>query len=109
MKFKEYFISVGEPWDFESQDGQNIIKGNILSVKSKLCIVFKSNYCLTFGEFKGDILILNPRHKDNDFSDLTDELVIVNGSLLIIEYNDELKEKELHDNAKFVIVGSIRK
>ena len=32
MKEEKYFISVGEPWDFESPDGQNIIRGNITSV-----------------------------------------------------------------------------
>jgi hypothetical protein len=109
MKNEKYFISVGEPWDFESQDGQNIIRGNILSVKSNQCLVFKSNYYLKFGEIKGDILILTPRHKGNDFSDLQNELVVVNGSLLLKEYNKELSEKELQENAKFEIIGSIRK
>jgi len=44
MKNEKYFISVGEPWDFENQEGQNIIKGNILNVKSNQCLVFKSNH-----------------------------------------------------------------
>lgn len=108
MKNEKYFISVGEPWDFESQDGQNIIRGNILRVKSNQCLVFKSNYLLKFGDIKGDILILTPRHKGNDFSDLKNELVVVNGSLLLIEYNVELSDKELQENAKFEIIGSIR-
>jgi len=109
MKHEKYFISVGEPWDFESQDGQNIIKGHILSIKSNQCVIFKSNYSLKFGEIKGDVLILTPRHKGNDFSDLAGELVVVNGSLLLSEYNTELSEKELQENAKFEIIGSIRK
>ncbi len=109
MENEKYFISVGEPWDFESQDGQNIIRGNILSVKSDLCLVFKSNYILRFGEVEGDILILAPRHKGNDFSDLQNSLIVVNGSLLQKEYNTELSEKELQENAKFEIIGSIRK
>lgn len=109
MKHKNYFISVGEPWDFESQDGQNIIKGQILSVKSNQCLVFKSNYSLKFGEIKGDVLILIPRHKGNDFSDLVSELVVINGSLLLSEFNIELSEKELQENAKFEIVGTIQK
>lgn len=104
-----YFISVGEPWEFESHDGQNIIKGSILSVKSNQCLVFKSNHCLKFGEFEGDILILTPRHNGNDFSNLKSELVVVNGSLLLNEYNTKLSDKELKENAKFEIIGSISK
>lgn len=104
MKHEKYFISVGEPWDFESEDGQNIIRGNIVSIKSNQCLVFKTNYSLQFGEAKGDILILTPRHKGNDFSDLQNELVVVNGSLLLTEYTKELSEKELQENA----IGSIK-
>lgn len=109
MKHEKYFISVGEPWDFESEDGQNIIRGSIVSIKSNQCLVFKTNHNLQFGELKGGILILSPRHKDNDFSDLQNELVVVNGGLLLNEYNTELCEKELLENAKFEIIGSIRK
>ncbi len=43
MQPEKYFLSVGEPWNFESQDGQNIITGKILIVKSNECLVFKSN------------------------------------------------------------------
>jgi len=109
MKPETYFISVGEPWDFESFDGQNVIKGNILKIKSNQCLIFKSNHFLKFGENSGDIIILTPRHQGNDFSDLANELVLVNGSLLLKAYNEELSEEELKQNMKFEIIGSIRK
>ena len=38
MEQEEYCISVGEPWDFESQYGENIIRGHIISMKSDRCI-----------------------------------------------------------------------
>lgn len=69
MEQEEYCISVGEPWDFESQDGQNIIRGHILCMKSDRCIVFKSNHYLKFAVAAGYILILTPRYKENDFSE----------------------------------------
>lgn len=106
---EKYFISVGEPWDFESPDGQNIIKGNILSIKSNQCVVFKAYHYLKFGNIDGDILVLTPRHQGNNFSDLTNELIVVNGSILLKKYDDALSEKELNENAKFVMIGSIRK
>ena len=109
MKQESYFISVGEPWNFERTDGQNIIRGNIVCIKSNNCLVFKCNHHLTFGDIKGDILILTPRHKGNGFSALISGLVVVNGSLLIREYNDMLSEKELRENSKLWIMGSIRK
>lgn len=61
MNKEKYTISVGEPWDFESQDGQNLIKGNILSKKSNECLVFNCNYDLEFEGIKGNILILRTR------------------------------------------------
>lgn len=109
MKNEKYLISVGEPWDFESQEGQNIIRGSLLSIKSNQCLVFRSNYHLKFGETEGDVLILTPRHAGNDFSDLPNELVVINGSLLKIEYDTELSERELLENAKLEIIGSIKK
>jgi len=109
MKQEKYFISVGEPWDFESPDGQNVIKGNIINIKSNQCIVFKSDHCLNFDDIKGNIIILTPRHQDNDFSELASELIVINGSVLLKEYNEKLSEKELQQNAKFEIIGSIRK
>ena len=71
--------------------------------------IFRTTHVLKFGENTGDILVLTPRHQGNDFSDLTNEMVVVNGSLLLKDYNDMLKEKELTDNAKFESLGSIRK
>lgn len=110
MKKKaEYFISVGEPWDFESPDGQNIIRGKILSIVSNKCLVFKANHHLKFGETMGNILILTPRYESNDFSDLESELIAVNGGIFLKEYHEYLNEKELRDCAKFEIIGSIRK
>lgn len=83
--------------------------GNVLSIKSNQCLVFKTSHYLKLGSIESDILILTPRHRFNDFSDLPNGLVVVSGSILFKEYNEELCEKELQENAIFVIVGSIRK
>ncbi|GHT79673.1 hypothetical protein AGMMS50262_23640 [Bacteroidia bacterium] len=109
MKNEKYFISVAEPWDFESPDGQNKVRGSIVSVKSNQCLVFKSNYDLKFGDVTGDILVLFPRHYGIDFSDLGDKRLAFNGGLLLKKYNENLSEKELEENSKFVIIGSFRK
>lgn len=109
MKQKKFFISVGEPWNFESLDGQNIVRGNILSIKNNQCLIFKTNYYLKFDSIESNILVLTPRHQGNDFSDLPNELVVVNGSLLLKEYDEKLSEKELKENAQFVIIGSLRR
>jgi hypothetical protein len=109
MKKEEYSIIVSEPWNFESPDGQNIIKGSILNIKSNQCIVFKSNYYLQFDEIKGNILILTSRHYGVDFSNFNDERLAFNGSVLLIEYNEQLNENELLKNTKFVIIGSVKK
>ncbi len=106
MKQEEYIISVAEPWDFECQDGQNIIRGNILSKKSNQCLVFKSNYHLRFGEVEGNIFVLVPRYSGINFSSLGDEKLSFNGSILLSEYSELLGENELFEKSKFVIIGS---
>ncbi|WP_051200066.1 hypothetical protein [Flavobacterium subsaxonicum] len=64
---------------------------------------------MNFDSIESDILILTPRHKGNDFLDLPDKIVVVNGSLLFKKYDKSLTEKELQENARFVIIGSIRR
>lgn len=108
MKEEKYFITVSEPWNFGSSDGQNIIRGSILSIKSNQCIVFKSNNDLQFDDVKGNILILTPRHYGYNFSNFQNEIIAFNGSVLLGEYSEHLSENELRENAKFVIIGSIR-
>ena len=102
------FIKVSDPWNFESPDGENIIKGSILSQRSVQCIVFRSNYCMQFDGVKGFVLILIPRHCGHDFSKLHDEIIAFNGSILFREYSEQLSENELRKDSKFVIIGSLR-
>jgi len=109
MKKEIFIISVGEPWNFESQDGQNIIKGNIINIRSNQCLVFKSNHYLQFEEIKSNILVLTPRHQGYDFSNFESNLIFINGGILIRKYDEQLSEEELLTNARFVIIGSVKK
>ena len=88
---------------------ENIIRGSILCRKSNQCIIFKSNDYLQFGDIEGNILILTPRHHGYDFSNFHDGIIAFNGSILLMEYNEQLGESELKENSKFVIIGSLRK
>jgi hypothetical protein len=109
MEQIKYVISVAEPWDFESPDGQNVIKGTILSKKSNQCLIFKSNHYLQFNDIKGNILILTPRYYGCDFSNFQNDTIAFNGSILLREYDEQLSENSLQENAKFVIIGAIKK
>lgn len=60
MCVQKYFVSVSEPWDYESANGQDIIKGRILDKKSNDCIVFESDDFTQFDDIKSNILILTP-------------------------------------------------
>jgi hypothetical protein len=107
MEKEKYVISVGEPWNFESIDGQNIIKGIVLEILNDKCLIFKANNCLEFNQAVGNVLILSPRCKDENFNNLSNKSVTINGGLLLIDYNKDLIENELKNNSKFVIIGSI--
>lgn len=110
MKTKKYYISVGEPWDFNSPDGQNIINGIIVKILSATCLIFKANYVLDFKGHFGDIFILYPRHSESDFDNLKNETnyITINGNLLIGDFNESMSEKELKEKSEFVLIGSIR-
>jgi hypothetical protein len=105
-------ISVGEPWDLTTPDGENIIKGIILRIVSSTCLLFKANYPISVGDVTGDILVLSSRYSENTFKDFGKDLGLINinaGLLLNISDRDSLSEQELKTNSKFVIVGSIGK
>jgi len=110
MKSKKYFISVGEPWDFDSPDGQNIINGIILKILNAKCLVFKANYVLNFKGNSGDSFVLYPRHTEGDFNDLINgaNYVTINGNLLIGDFNENMNEEVLKEKSEFVLIGSIR-
>ena len=107
MKEEKFVISVGEPWNFESIDGQNIIKGSVIEILNDKCLIFKANNCLEFNQAIGNVLILSPRSKDENFNNLSNKSVTINGGLLLLDYNKDLLESELKNNSKFVIIGSI--
>lgn len=110
MQQKQYFLSVGEPWNFDSLDGQNIINGRIVKILSATCLIFKANYILDFKGVAGNFFVLYPRHAESNFDDLKngEGYVTINGNVLTEEYNENMDEDYLKVNSKFVIIGSIR-
>lgn len=104
-----YILSVGEPWDFAGPAGQNVIWGNIVRLQSNTCLIFKSAHSLRFAHLTGEVLVLTPRHRGNDFADLATDLVVVNGHLLTGAYAENVAEHQWGNRSAFVLVGSIRK
>lgn len=98
-------ITIAEPWNFESPDGINVVKGEILAIMTSKILVFKADYLLDFSNLVGDVLILTPRHKNASFS--VGEEMDVSGGLLLIDYKPELNEEELKSNCRFVLIGTI--
>ena len=82
MELGNYEILVAEPWDYESRDGKNSIKGEIIKIVSGKCAVFKSNFLLEFNKLESHYLILTPRMKDGDFYSENITSTIINGALL---------------------------
>lgn len=102
-----YTITIAEPWDFESPDGKNIIKGIILSIVNSYLLVFRSNYLLNFDGISGDILILSPRFKDGNFENSATKEIDVNGGLFLDNYSKSYEESKLKENSKFVLIGTL--
>lgn len=110
MEQNKYFISVGEPWDFNSPDGENIINGIIIKILSATCLIFKANYLLDFGGVSGNIFVLYPRYAESNFIELKNgvEYVAINGNLLVEDFNENENEEILKEKSKFVLAGTIR-
>jgi hypothetical protein len=106
---KDYDILVSEPWDFESLDGKNLIKGEIIDIVSENCVIYRTNHKLQFENNEGNILILSPRHQGHNFENIIDEKLTFNCGLLMP--NIELTESEnvLKTNSKFVLIASFKK
>lgn len=104
---KIYTITISEPWDFESPDGKNVIKGIILSIINRCLLVFKANYILNFYGVNGDTFILSPRFKDDNFDNIETKEVDVNGGLLLDDYNEIVQTSLLKDNCRFVLIGTL--
>jgi len=108
MQHKTYSISIGEPWDFTSPDGDNIINCLIIRVLSSKCLLFRANYTLDFDGVSGDILILSPRFNDGNFENIVTEEIDVNGGLFLGDYEKKIEESKLKENSKFVLIGSLK-
>ena len=107
MKDTKCTISVGEPWNFSCIDGNNIIFGNIINMKSNECCVVKTKPIHYDNNIVSDILILFPRTKGYDFKNIDSERIYVNGGAFIGEYSDSLSIDDLEAHSTFVIIGSI--
>lgn len=110
LKNNAYYISVGDPWDFSSPDGENIINGSLINTCSKTYLIFKANYVLNFKKGSGDYFVIFPRYLNEDFTSLlngssTD--VTINGSLLPNDFQT-LQNEDLINHSLFVITGSLR-
>ncbi len=104
---RTYTITIAEPWDFESPDGKNIIKGIILSIVNSYLLVFKANYLLNFHGISGDILILSPRFNNGNFENIATKEIDVNGGLFLDNYSKSYEESTLKENSKFVLIGTL--
>lgn len=104
---KEATIVISEPWDFESPDGKNIIKGTIISILNKRIVIFKANYMLNFNCLIGNILVLSSRIKNVDI-DIFEIDLHVNGGLLLVDFDEKLEESQLKEKCKFVLIGHLK-
>lgn len=109
MNQKLSSISVDEPWEFKGDKGVNTIKGTIIKILSPTCLIFKSESVLSFDGYTGQIMILSPRYANTNFYSKNHKKII-NGGLLQKEFvfDDSVNEQTLKNEAKFVIIGSIR-
>ncbi|MDR2915260.1 MAG: hypothetical protein LBV74_10590 [Tannerella sp.] len=112
---KKCSILIAEPWDFDSPDGENIIRGKIIKIISAESLIFKSDHKLSFKNYTGDLFVLHPRFKDCDFSKFSNDIIKkglagINGGIIIEKDIDKLSgyDKNTLDNISiFAFIGNI--
>lgn len=100
------YISVGEPWDFESSDGPNILKGRIIRVFSPKCVVFEANQPVACKGYEGRIFVLHPRYYNTSF-DQSLTGITVNGAILTVPWDAISSEEDLEGKVKYAIIGGL--
>lgn len=107
---QECKIIISEPWNFESIDGKNIIRGKVIDNLNDTCLVFEANYDVFFENYSiGRIFILYSR-SNNPFTDISHKNGIqVNGGLLLVDYDSNKDSDYLKSNSKFVFIGTLYK
>ena len=106
MTDDNYKIIVSEPWEFRNSNNENSIYGKIEGRNGNNCLLFKSNTLLKFGKSDGQILVLFPRSYDEDFTEIKNKPITVNGGLLAGDYHS-FSAEELEKLSKFVIIGQL--
>jgi hypothetical protein len=110
LKEYEFYISIGEPWNFVGPDGQNRIDGKIIKILNEECLVFKSNNIITIENLKGNIFICRPRYFGENYTMLDKKKLVPSNILLLMkEFDEKMKVEEIFQNAEYVIIGSITK
>jgi hypothetical protein len=110
---QEYFISIGEPWNFEGPDGRGKICGVILKEINEKVIIFESHKNQTFKEGQGNLFILIARYKDDAIRKVNNKgehvySGTVGGRLLQLKnYRDKTREY-LEEHSKYVFIGTIK-
>ena len=83
MKRVKAKFSIGEPWDFTSPDGDNIMLGYICVMVRENKIVFYSNHIIKLGLTQGNVFIATCRYYGENVSFLEkDNYLVVSGALV---------------------------
>lgn len=109
---KKYFISIGEPWDFEGPDGQNKIIGIVIKEISENALIFKSDKIQTFKEGTGNIFLLLSRYNDEvlikkNSKGNNEYIGTVGGSLINAKDYLNKERKALEKEGTYVFIGGI--
>lgn len=99
-------IIISEPWDFESADGKNLIKGRIIQ-KEDSYILVRSDYILTSHNVSNQIIKIEPRHNASDYKK-TYKNISVNIGLFKCDER-EINKVQNDENFVFAFIGAVKK
>ena len=107
MNFK-VIISIGDPWNYVTPDGQNVIKGRIINTNNKDYVIVKMKYELDVDENKGMFLLAKLRYKNTSFSRIS-LLKGVNANFELMN-NDEYRAfiENCYKHKLTALIGSIK-
>jgi hypothetical protein len=104
----ELVFSIGEPWNFRSADGDNVIHGRLVEIRTDGSWLVESDGVLCVDGVSGREMLVRPRYTGESLLNPLDETG-VNVNVALFAQADELAtDAGRCASPHFVLVGSVR-
>ena len=104
----ELIVSVGEPWNFRSSDGDNVIFGRLMKILPDSAWLVESSSTVSVDARRGHMMLIRPRYVGESLGTVNGDQGIAVNVALFDDDTENVHEQASGKQPQFVIVGSVR-